>query len=133
MTTPPLQGNVYERRADRWMTFAGLMMILAGTLDIFDGIRGLGAQDTAFDAIFFDNDIEAWGWFYLILGIILVAAGFAVFARARWAVITGIAIALIGATLNFFWIFVYPLAAAVIVTLNVLVVYALTMYGLQDE
>jgi hypothetical protein len=133
MTTTSLQGTAAERSADRWITFAGLMMILAGTLDIFDGIRALGAQDTTFDAIFYDNNIEAWGWFYLILGIVLVLAGFAVFARARWAVIVGIAVALIGATLNFFWIFVYPLASALIVTLNVLVVYALTMYGLQER
>lgn len=40
---------------------------------------------------------------------------------------------LVAAMLNFLWIFVYPLATAVIVTLNVLVAYALTMYGLEEE
>ncbi|HEU4449301.1 MAG TPA: hypothetical protein VFR63_04865 [Gaiellaceae bacterium] len=129
----PLQGTSQERKADRWIAFAGLMLILAGTLDIFDGLRAIGAQDTSFDALFYDNNLEAWGWFYLILGIVLVAAGFAVFARVRWAVVLGIAVTLIAATLNFFWIFVYPLAAAVIVTLNVLVAYALTMYGLEED
>jgi hypothetical protein len=122
-----------ERKADRWITFAGLMLILAGALDIFDAIWAFSAQDTSFDALFYDNNIEAWGWFYLILGIVLVLAGFAVFARARWAVYIGIAVTLVAATVNFFWIFVHPLATAVIVTLNVLVAYALTMYGLEEQ
>jgi hypothetical protein len=122
-----------ERKADRWITFAGFMMILAGALDLFDGLWAFSAQDTSFDALFYDNNIEAWGWFYVILGIVLVLAGFAVFARARWAVLFGIAAALVAATINFFWIFVHPLATAVIVTLNILVVYALTMYGLDEE
>jgi hypothetical protein len=122
-----------ERKADRWITFAGLMLILAGALDIFDAIWAFSAQDTSFDALFYDNNIEVWGWFYLILGIVLILAGFAVFARARWAVYTGIAVTLVAATVNFFWIFVHPLATAVIVTLNVLVAYALTMYGLEEQ
>lgn len=122
-----------ERKADRWVTFAGLMLILAGALDIFDAIWAFSAQDTSFDALFYDNNIEAWGWFYLILGIVLVLAGFAVFARARWAVYTGIAVTLVAATVNFFWIFVHPLATVVVVTLNVLVAYALTMYGLEEQ
>jgi hypothetical protein len=129
----PLQGTWEEQKADRWIAFAGFMLILAGVLDIFNGIRGLGARDTTFDAIFYDDNIEAWGWFSLILGIVLVVAGAAVFARKRWAVILGIVVTLTAAALNFFWIFVYPLAAAVIVTLNVLVAYALTMYGLDYE
>ena len=48
-------------------------------------------------------------------------------------VFAGIAVTLVAAMLNFLWIFVYPLATAVIVTLNVLVAYALTMYGLEEE
>jgi hypothetical protein len=133
MATTPLEPTRRERKAHRWLTFAGLMLILAGALDFFDGLWALSAQDTGFDALFFDDNIEAWGWFYLILGIVLVLAGFGVFARAPWAVMAGIAVSLVAATLNFFWIFVYPLASIVIVTLNVLVAYALTVYGLDEE
>lgn len=133
MATTSLQPTALERKADRWITFAGLMMILAGALDVFDGLWAFSARDTSFDALFYDNNIEAWGWFYLILGIVLLFAGFAVFARARWAVMVGITVTLIAAVVNFFWIFVHPLATAVIVTINILVAYALTMYGLDQE
>ncbi|MGH3023781.1 MAG: DUF7144 family membrane protein [Gaiellaceae bacterium] len=129
----PLQGTELEQKADRWLAFAGLMLILAGALDVLSGIHALSAQDTAFDTLFFDNDLESWGWFYLILGVVLVVAGFAVFARAHWAIVFGIVVALVGATINFFWIFVFPIAALVLVSVNVLVAYALTMYGLQAQ
>jgi hypothetical protein len=133
MATTSLQPSREERKADRWITFAGLIMILAGVLDVLDGIWAFSADDTTFDAIFYDNNIEAWGWFYLILGIVLIAAGFAVFARAGWAVTVGIAVSLIAAAINFFWIFVNPLATIVIVTLNVLVAYALSVYGYEEK
>jgi hypothetical protein len=133
MATTTLEPTRQERKAERWITFAGLMMILAGALDVFDALWAFSAQDTAFDALFYDNNIEAWGWFYLILGAVLVVGGFAVFSRARWAVLTGIAVTIVAAMINFFWIFVHPLATVVIVTLNVLVAYALTMYGFEEE
>ena len=129
----PLQGDALERKTDRWLTFAGLMLTLGGLLNFFDGLWALRRDDTAVDTLFFANNLDAWGWFFLLLGIALIVAGFAVFARAHWAVVFGIAIGLIGATLNFFWIFAFPIATAVVVTLNILVVYALTMYGLPES
>ena len=67
------------------MVFSGILLILVGLFDVVNGIRAIGAQDTAFDAIFWDNNIEAWGWFYLVLGVVLLVAGIAIFGRARWA------------------------------------------------
>ena len=128
-----LDGGPAARRADRWVTFAGLMMILAGALKFFDGLRALSAQDTKFDTLFYDNNLDAWGWIWLVVGAVLVVAGFAVFARTRWAVWLGIGVALAAATFNFFWIFAYPLPATVAVALNVLVAYGLTTYGLDDD
>lgn len=121
-----------KHRGDSWLTFAGLMMILAGVLDGLNGIWALQADDTKLAALFADN-LTAWGWIYLILGALLVVAGFAVFARASWAVLVGIIFGLIGATLNMLWIFDYPIASLILVALNVLVVYGLTVYGLADD
>jgi hypothetical protein len=116
-----------------WIVFAGLMLILAGLLDVVNGIRAIGAEDTAFDAIFWDNNIEAWGWFYLILGIIFVAAGFSIFYRETWAMLVGIAAGIVAAVTNMFWVFVYPVASLIIVIVSVLVVYGLTVYGFGER
>ena len=76
---------------------AGVMLILAGAIDFFDGIRAIGANTTSFDTIFWDNNLEAWGWFYLIVGIVLIATGYFVFQRASWAVTVGIIAATVSA------------------------------------
>lgn len=116
-----------------WIVFAGIMLILVGLIDIVNGIRAIGAQDTAFDTIFWDNNLEAWGWFYLVLGVIFLAAGIAVFNREPWAVMIGIAGGVAAAVLNMFWVFVYPIHSLVVVILAVLVVYGLVVYGLDED
>jgi hypothetical protein len=132
-TLEPIRPSREERLADRWVTFAGLMLILAGALDLWDAIWAFSAEDATFDAVFYDNNLGAWGWFYLCLGILLIATGLAVFSRRSWAVLVGICVGFFGTMVNFLWIFVTPLASIILVTLNVLVVYGLTMYGLGED
>jgi hypothetical protein len=121
------------REGTGWITFAGIMLIVAGAIDFFNGIWALGASDTAFDTVFWDGNLDAWGWFYLILGIVLVVAGFGVFQRSPWAVTVGIIVASVAAILNMFWVFAYPIASLVLIILNVLVIYALVVYGTDRE
>jgi hypothetical protein len=121
------------RRPGRgWIVFAALILIVAGVMDILNALWALDSQDTAVDALFWDNNLEAWGWFYLIVGIVLVVTGAFIFRRAPWANAVGIAVGCIGAILNIFWIFSFPLASILLVTLNLIVVYALTTYGLDE-
>jgi hypothetical protein len=118
-----------SRAGKGWIIFAGIMLVMVGTMNILDGVWAIRAQDTALDTIFFKNNLEAWGWFYLILGIVIFAAGVGVFRRSRWAIAVGVAVAAIGAVLNMFWIFQYPVETLVLVGLQVLVLYGLIMYG----
>jgi hypothetical protein len=127
MTTTPI-----ERRGRGWVTFAGLLLIIAGAMDILNGWWALDAQDTAIDAVFWNNNIEAWGWFYIILGAFLLVTGIAVLQRAAWAMMVGIIAGCIGAILNIFWLFQYPIASLILIILNIMVVHALTTYGLDE-
>lgn len=121
------------RRPGRgWIAFAALILIIAGVMDILNGLWAIDAQDTAVDALFWDDNLEAWGWFYLVVGIVLVVTGAFIFRRAPWASAVGIAVGCIGAILNIFWIFTFPLASILLVTLNLIVVYALTTYSMDE-
>jgi hypothetical protein len=55
-----------------------------------------------------------------------------IFRRAPWAYGVGVLVGVIGAVLNIFWIFSYPLASILLITLNLIVVYALTTHGVDD-
>lgn len=119
-------------RGRGWRLFAGLILIIAGVMQIMNGLWALDAQDTTVDAVFWDNNLEAWGWLYLIAGIVLAVTGAFILRRAYWATNVGIAIGCLGAIINIFWIFSYPLASVVLITLNLLVVYGLTTYTTDE-
>ena len=120
-------------RAGRgWVRFAAILLIVAGVMQFLDGLWAIRTQDTAVGALFLNNNLEAWGWLFLIVGIGLVVTGYFIFQRAAWAFGVGIFVGCIGAVLNIFWIFSYPPASVLMITLNLLVVYALTTYGVDD-
>jgi hypothetical protein len=115
-----------------WNTYAAILLIFAGTMQILDGLWALDRQDTAVDSLFWGDNLEAWGWIYLIVGIVLVVIGAFIFKRAPWATLAGIAAAFLGAVVNLFWIFTYPLVSVLAITLYLLAVYGLTTYSLEE-
>jgi hypothetical protein len=121
-----------RRAGSGWVGFAAIILMVAGAMQFFDGLWAIRTQDTAVDALFWNNNLEAWGWFYLILGLALFITGVFIFRRAPWAYGVGIIVGVIGAVLNIFWIFSYPLASILLITLNLIVVYALTTYGVDE-
>lgn len=87
-------------RAESWteagLNFAGTMMILLG---MFQGLEGLTALiDENFYAgvpeYAYDISVGAWAWIHLIMALLLIIAGFALFAGSRVA--AGVAMALAG-------------------------------------
>ena len=84
--------------------FAGILMMIAGTLDIIYGIAAV--SDSHFfveDTHFVFSSLNTWGWISIILGTILVIAAFSLFAGGVFGRLIGIiaaSIAAIGALLN---------------------------------
>jgi hypothetical protein len=83
--------------------------------------------------VLFENDLESWGWVWLVVGIVLILAGFAVVSGAQWARWVGIVTASIAAIVFLPWIYYEPLWTILSVTLAVLVIYALATYGGRRE
>jgi hypothetical protein len=121
-----------RRPGGGWNTFAALLLIFVGIKQFFDGLWALDRGDTAIDSLFWGDNLEAWGWVYLIVGVALVVIGIFIFKRATWATLAGIAAAFIGAIINLFWIFSYPLVSVLAIALYMLVVYGLTTYSLEE-
>ena len=117
-----------QERGSGWLGFAGVMLILSGSLDVINGLWALDRGGTVPDALY-NHNLETWGWIYLIGGIIVILAGFAVFARAQWARWVGVLVASISVIGNMLWAFAFPIQAFILVILGVLVIYALVVYG----
>ena len=70
-----------------WIAFAGLLMVIIGGLDFFQGliavIRKTYYAVTPNQIIVFD--VKTWGWITLLWGIVLVLAGLGLLNGAGWA------------------------------------------------
>lgn len=114
-----------------WTMFAALVMILTGFWWIIAGIVGLVNDDfyVATRNYVFKFDASAWGWIHLIVGILVLLAGFGLFTGAVWARTVGVLMALLAALVGFAWLPWYPFWAILIVIASFSVVWALTVHG----
>ena len=66
-----------------------------------------------------------WGWVHLLLGVLVLAAGFGVMAGKTWARMVGIVLAGLSALANLVFIAAYPLWAIIVIAVDVAVIFAL--------
>ena len=112
-------------------TFAWIMMVILGGWWIITGIVHI-ASDDFYDPSqqwIFELSSTAWGWTHLILGAVILVAGFFLFAGAVWARVIGVILAVISGLAAFAWLPYYPVYAILMVALSVLLIWALTVHG----
>ena len=114
-----------------WIGFAGILMLIIGSIDFFQGLVAL-FEDEYFvvtDAGLLVLDLTGWGWAMLIWGTLLVVAGFGLLSAQTWARWFAIVVVSLNvfAQLGFLGNSQYPLWALTALTLNIVVLYALTV------
>jgi hypothetical protein len=114
-----------------WTIFAAAMMVLGG---IFQAIAGLVAiLNDEFYVVgaeyVFKFDVTTWGWVHLVLGVVILLAGLALFTGAVWARTIGVILAVVSAVAAFAWLPWYPIWAVLIIVADIFVIWALTAHG----
>jgi hypothetical protein len=116
------------------VAFAGILLLIAGTLNI---IYGIGALDDANifvnDKRFILSDLNTLGWVLLLLGVIQLAGGFSLMAGNTFGRVLGIiggSLGAIGALLSIGG--AYPWWSLGIFALCVYIVHGIMVYG-EDE
>jgi hypothetical protein len=127
-----------QKRGTGWIVVSAILLILAGGNLLINGLFALHANSAVqanvkSTLLFSANNLDTWGWIYTIAGGLILIAGFAVFARAQWAVFVGLFAAFVGIVLAFFWLFTpYWPDALISIILAGLVIHGLGTYGLED-
>ena len=78
----------YAEPPSGWLFFAGTILGIAGIMRIFDGIwafRYDGALPDGLEGAVLGTSLSTYGWLWIIVGIILILASFAVLARSQFA------------------------------------------------
>lgn len=115
-----------------WVLFGAMMMILLGSFQAIAGLVALfdeGYYITGPNGLVVNVDYTTWGWVHLIVGVVALAAGFGLFTGAMWARVLGITVAVISAIVNFAFMAAFPVWAITMITIDVLVIYAIAAHG----
>jgi hypothetical protein len=119
-----------------WAIFAGAMLLLVGVLNLVHGIAALVSPrvvtvtPSGYTLLW---DISTWGWVHLILGIILVVVSLGLFAAMEWARWLAIIFATIDAIAAIAFFTSYPLWATLVIALDVIIIYQLSMHWTEPE
>jgi hypothetical protein len=125
----------YDDYADQdrgygWVAFAGVLLMVGGTLNVIEGIAAIG------NARFFANgqhyifaNLKTWGWIVLCIGALELAVGLGVFVKnqlARWA---GVVVLAANAIAQMLMIPAYPFWSLALFTVDIVAIYGLVAYG----
>jgi hypothetical protein len=123
-------GDYDAQKGVGWVTFAAVMLGLAGIWNFVEGILAVsGSRVYVGTETFVFSDLNTWGWIILILGILQGLAAVALLSGnefARWFAIGTAALNAIG---QLMYVPVYPWWAIAMFAVDVLIIYGLAVYG----
>jgi uncharacterized membrane protein HdeD (DUF308 family) len=117
-----------------WVTFAGVMLLIAGVLNVIYGIAAIG------DSSFFINDtkyifsnLNTWGWIILILGVLQLFAAFSLWSGNLYGRIVGIGAAGLSAIAALLSIPAYPFWSLAIFALDIVIIHQIATRGTEGR
>jgi hypothetical protein len=115
-----------------WVVFAGMMLMLVGCFHVIQGLVALFRDEVYVvgqSGLVVDVDYTAWGWTHILGGAIAILVGACLLAGQTWARIIAVAVAALSAIINVAFIPAYPIWSVMMVAIDVLVIWAITVHG----
>lgn len=128
---PPPEGQAIRPvQGGGWVLFAGIMVCLAGMLNVIYGIAAIA--DSSFfvdDARYILSGLNTWGWVTLAIGVAQLVAAYSIWAGGSYGRWLGIGVAMVSAVGALLALPAYPLWSLAVFTVDLLVIYGLATYG----
>jgi hypothetical protein len=124
------------RQGSGWVLFAAITLGVVGVMRLFDAIWAFnyhGVLPEGLEGAIFGHSLKTYGWVWLIIAAIYIAAAFMVLSGSEVARWFGIVAAAIGSFSAIWWMPYYPVWSFVYIAVGVLVIYALATFGGRSE
>jgi hypothetical protein len=111
-----------------WALFAGIVLLIAGIARIFDAIWAFqfnGDVPEHLQGALLGTSLTTYGWVYLIVGVLLIIASFAILYGSQFGRWIGIIASGVGALSAALWLPYYSVWSVTHIALDLLVIYAI--------
>jgi hypothetical protein len=115
-----------------WLTFAAVIFLIAAAFNTLYGLAALVNDDYfAVDELLF-GDLSMWGVIYLIFAAAQLATALFIISRRSAGAVLGIGLASLHAIVVLMSIGAYPVWSVVLLVVDGMIIYGLTVYGFAD-
>ena len=115
-----------------WIFLAAMIMVVSGAMNLIQGLTALFRDEAYWVTLggaVVTFDITTWGWIHLIFGILLIVVGFLLMRGSTFARVLGIVLVALNIVAQFSWTTLYPFWSLILITVDILVIYALVIHG----
>ncbi len=124
---------MHEQRSG-WVTFAGVLLLIAGVLNIIYGIAAIGSSNFFVnDARYIFSDLNTWGWITLVLGVLQFFAAFSLWSGGLYGRVIGLAAASLSAIGALLSIPAYPFWSLAIFALAIVIIHQIATRGTEGR
>ena len=127
-------GDQYDKFGQKQagsVAFAAILLIIVGLFHAIQGLVGILNDDfyVKTENYVFQLSTTTWGWIHMLLGLLVLAAGAALFAGATWARTVAVIAASVSLVGNFAWLPHYPIWGLSLMALDVFIIWAALAHG----
>jgi hypothetical protein len=115
-----------------WVVFGGVVLMVIGVFQAIEGLVALFDDGFYFvrpNGLVVDVDYDVWGWTHLLIGAIAIVIGMGLIVGNTAARVAGVVVAFLSALVNLAFLSAYPIWSAIVIALDVIVIYAIVVHG----
>jgi hypothetical protein len=125
---------VMHEEQSGWVTFAGVLLMIAGSLNVIYGIAAIGSSDFFVeDARYIISHLNTWGWITLVVGVTQVLAVASLWRGGLFGRIVGIVTASVSAIAALLAIPAYPFWSLAVFALDIVIIQQISAHGTEGR
>lgn len=117
------------QRTSGWVTFVGVYLGVAGVLNLLWGIAAVTGWGQFAEHELVLKSLEAWGGLALLLGAAQIAGALLIRSRRSGGPMIAGYLAFLGLMVNFLSIGAYPIWSAILLAVDALILWAVTVHS----
>ena len=117
-----------------WVTFAGILLLVDGTLSVIYGIAAIGNSkvfNQNADYVF--SNLKTWGWIALVIGILQVLAAGSLWRGGLFGRLVGVLVAAVSAITALLAIPAYPFLSLAVFTVDIVIMHQILVHGTEGR